>query len=204
MQFNETEFAALDAGASKVGIFFRLDTTTRVCLWSGVGDIEPGIDTVDTETGMRYRGIGALESVPELGLLLNGAAERADFALSGIDADVIALATAEDAPAIVGKDVDIGICLMGASWNQLGPIRWIRRYIADLLSAKQSLAESADGAVVRSITLSAVSHMSRRRRPQYAYLSDADQQRRSPGDKACERIAIYEQQVEKTWPNWQY
>lgn len=202
MQFNEAEFAALDQGAAALGIFFRLDTTPVVALWSGVGDYAPGTDVIDSVTGITYRGIGALTAIPQLTVPLNGSANRIDFTLSGLDAPADALVG--DAAQVRGKKIDLGICIMNAAWAQLGPIRWVSRYTADQIKGEVVPGKNYSEAVVRTVTLSAVSRMSRRRRPQIAYLSDADQQRRSPGDRFCERVALYQAGIENDWPNWSY
>lgn len=197
MDLSVAELAALDAGNVRIGLFFRLATTPVIRLWLGIGKIEPGVNALDL-TGATYTGMGELRNVPEFNQLINGQAERVEFTISGVSGDVLALASAE-ANDVKGKEVALGFGLMDSEWSLIGAVRWSRLFIADFLAIKQ---EPTDDAIVRTLTLSCASVMTGRRRPGLSYFSDADQQRRYPGDKFFERVPRYAQEIRKPWPRF--
>ncbi|MBX6427133.1 MAG: hypothetical protein IRZ09_14555 [Variibacter sp.] len=200
--FSEAELQALEAGSARIGAFFFLDTTPAVRLWCGVGNIEPGVNAIDA-TGAAYKGLGALADVPEFQQLLNGHAERVEFTLSGVSADVLEIASAEDAPAVKGRLCALGIGLMTEDWSALlGPVHWLRRYRADFLAVRQDVADDPGQPVVRTVVLSVGSLTTGRRRPALSFFTDQDQQRRSPGDRFCERTPLYSQEITKRWPDF--
>lgn len=203
MILSDAEFTQLEAGAPRIGFFFRLDTDPVVAIWMGVGRVKPGTDSIDPVTGRSYYGFGEILDVPSFRQLINGQAERISFTLSGVSEEIVRLATEEDAPAIKGVDTALGFALMDDEWQPLAGIKWIRRYTADVLKAGQPPVDSKDDPIVRTITLSVGSLMTGRRRPGLSYFTDFDQQRRSPGDKFCERVTLYTQETTKAWPRFQ-
>lgn len=203
MILSDAEFKELQAGAPRIGYFFRLDTDPVVPIWMGIGRVKPGVDSIDPETGRTYYGFGEIVDVPSFRQLINGQAERISFNLSGVSEEIVKLATEEDAPAIKGADTALGFALMGEDWQPLGSIKWIRRYTADVLKAGQAVSEDPGAHQVRTISLSVGSLMTGRRRPGLSYFTDFDQQRRSPGDKFCERTTLYSQETTKAWPRFQ-
>lgn len=204
MELSIEELAALDGGSFRVGYFFRLATDPVLRLWLGAGNIEPGVNAIDL-TGATYSGLGQVVNVPSFRQLINGQAERFEITMSGVSADILQIASEEDAPNVRGKECAIGFALMDDDWQLLGQIRWIRRYIADFLSISQGITDDPANPIIRTVTLSIGSLMTGRRRPGLSYFTDADQKARStasPADRFCERTPYYVQEVRKAWPRF--
>ncbi|MBN9007235.1 MAG: hypothetical protein J0H40_17695 [Rhizobiales bacterium] len=201
MIFSDDETAALDADVINLGLFFRLETDPVVRLWLGFGDIEPGINVLDTE-GATYTGFGEIGTLPALSQLINGAAERIEFVLSGVSGDLLKIASGGDAEQVKGKRVSVGIMLLCQDWQPLGSIKWMRHLTADFLSLQQQPVTDMKQAFVRTISLSCGSLLTARRRPNYSYFTDQDQQGRHPGDRFCERTSVYANDFQKTWPRY--
>lgn len=203
MDFNDDELAALASGIVRKGIFFRLDIEPDpVRLWLGYGAIEPGVNVYDTEAGATYLGMGELQNVPAVKQLINGAAERVEFTLSGVSGAVLAAANGGDAEAIKGAPATIGFGLFGSTWSQLlGGVHWCGFYVADYLERQQAPADIG-GQIVRTVTLSCGSRFTGRRRPAFSYFTDQDQQARHPGDLSCSLTPNYAHGFTKKWPTF--
>lgn len=199
MSFNDAEIAALARGTRRIGVFFLLETADPVALWLGYGKIKPGINAYDS-VGREYKGFGEIQNVPSIKQLLNGAAMRQDFVLSGVKGDVLD-AVGNDSEAVKGKPVHVGYALMDADWQLLGPIHWLASYTADYIAVSQPPTQ-LDQPITRTITLSCASRNTGRRRPLYGYFTDADQQARSPGDKFCSLVSNYSRTFPKAWPHY--
>lgn len=202
MDLTAAELAVLDAGSQRIGIFFYLATTPAVRIWMGVGKMEPGVNAIDL-TGQTYNGFGELVDVPVIRTLVNGAAERMEFLLSGVSQQVLDLA-ADDAEEVKNKEGALGFALMDDAWQLIGPIHWVRHFVADFLSLRQAVKEEPEGAVIRTVMLSVGTQATNRRQPPISFFTDQDQQRRggSPVDKFCERAGLYRQEVTKVWPDF--
>lgn len=198
MNFSTDEIAALEADTQNIGVFFRLDTNPVVRMWLGFFDIAPGVNVMDP-SGATYAGFGEIRNIPTFKQLLNGAAERVEFTLSGVSGDLLAIASGGDAQQVKGKSVAVGFALFAPDWSLLGPIHWTAHYIADFLAVDQQPADVSNS-IIRTITLSCGSRFTGRRRPAYSYLSDQDQQARFPGDLFCRHTIDYAHGFNKTWP----
>lgn len=198
LTFNDNELEALDSGVLRLGVFFRLETDPVVRLWLGFGDIVPGINAYDAD-GAVYRGLGELQNVPAINQLINGAAERVEFVMSGVSGEVLQISQGDDAEAIQGARADVGIGLMGQDWGLLGSLHWMASYVADILSGQQQPARPGDP-IIRLVSLSAGTRFTRRRRPSLSYFTEQDQKRRFPGDRACDLVTNYAHNFNKTWP----
>lgn len=202
MNLSDAELAALESGVVRIGVFFRLDVTpTPLRVWLGFGAIEPGVNVLDL-TGSQYIGFGEIGDVPAFKQLINGAAERVDFVMSGVSQTILQIAAANDADAIKGKPFHVGFAIMGADWQLIGQIRWCANYVADYLTINQQVSDSPDAAIIRTITMSCGSTFTGRRRAENSYFSNRDQQARSTGDRFCERTAIYSNNFNKAWPTF--
>lgn len=199
MNLNNAELAVLKSGMQRIGVFFRLDTDPVVRLWLGIGKIEPGVNTLDL-TGATYRGFGELPSVPEFNQMINGAANRVEFVLSGVSGDVLAIASGDDAEDVKGKDVAVGVAIMGSNWELLGAIKWFGNYTADYLAVEQPASDNPEDPIVRTVKLSCGSLMTGRRRASFSYLSNQDQQARYTGDLFCSLVPLYAHGFNKAWP----
>jgi len=198
MNFSDAELAVLKSGVYNTGVFFRLDTAEPVRLWLGFGDIKPGADIYDP-AGALYRGLGEIRDVPSWKQLLNGAAERVEFIMSGVSGKMLEVASGDDADAIKGCATTVGWALMDDRFAMIGDVHWSAFYIADFLSGQQAPADG-DSVPVRTISLSCGTRFTGRRRASFGYLTDQDQQGRHPGDRACSLVGDYAHGFTKRWP----
>ncbi|ULK98838.1 hypothetical protein [Bradyrhizobium sp. I71] len=198
MTFSDEELTLLQSGVANLGIFFRLDVEPEpVRIWLGFGAIEPGVNVFDP-AGARYLGMRVLLDVPQISQLLNGAAERVEFVLSGVAGAVATIASGDDAEQVKGRAVVVGFALMGVDFQLIGPVHWLAYYVADFLGGEQVAA--AGGLITRTLTLSCGTRFTGRRRPSFSYYSDADQQARFPGDTFCDFTGKYAHGFSKKWP----
>jgi hypothetical protein len=188
---------ALASNAPRLGIFFRLGFATPLRLWLGVGDINAKLDVTDG-TGATYSGLGQIIDLPALQQLINGAADRVTFHLSGVSPDVLTVASTE-ADAVKGISLNLGIGVFGTNWQLLADPTWIKRLFVDYLTVDRQ--DSKDGSV-RTVALACRTVMTGRRRPGLSYFTDDEQQSRSPGDLFCNQVARYSVDVTKVWPRF--
>jgi hypothetical protein len=201
MILNDDELAALESDALNIGIFFRLETTPIVRIWLGFGNIDPGVNVYDL-TGAEYTGFGEIHDVPAFKQLINGAAERVDFTISGVSGDILAVASGGDSEQVKGKRVAFGFALMAPDWSLLGAVKWCANYTADYLGIAQQVTTDPKNPIVRTLSLSCGTLLTSRRRPALSYFSNQDQQARFPGDRFCERTPVYANGFNKTWPTF--
>lgn len=163
---------------------WRLGSDPVTRLWSGFGDLDAPPDALDP-TGARYRGAGALLDVPALKVLLNGLADRQDFSVSGVSPETVRLAL-EDRDTIRDAALHVGYVLFDREWQVLaGPV-WEWRGVADTITITR---EDGEAGGTRTISLSVRSDQADRSNPRLAWWTDADQRRRSAGDRFCSRVA---------------
>jgi len=185
--------AALASPRPRIGVYFRLMIDPVARLWLGIGDCKAGIDATDG-AGATYRGLGALLDVPAFQQMLNGAADRIEFKLSGVSARIRDMAASE-ADTVKGVALNIGIGVFDQDWQQIDQPVWIKRLLIDYLSV-------AGDATSRSISISARTIFTGRRRPGLSYFTDAEQQARSAGDRFCELAVTLTQTESKAWPRF--
>lgn len=201
MNFNDAELAALESGMQRIGVFFRLATDPVVRLWLGIGNIEPGVNVLD-QTGATYQGFGEIQSLPDFNQMINGAAQRVEFSVSGVSGGLLAIASGDDAEAVKGKPVSVGLGIFGSDWALLGSVKWFANYTADYLSVLQAESSDPMQPIVRTVALSCGSLMTGRRRPGRSYFTDQDQQARYPGDRFCSLVGRYAHGFNKAWPQF--
>lgn len=186
---------ALASAAPRIGIFLRFGFATPVRLWLGVGNANARIDATDG-TGSVYSGIGEIVGLPALQQLINAKAERVEFRLANVTQDMIDIATGE-AGTVKGVALNVGVGAFGANWELLADPTWVRRLVIDFLSTS---IESTETGQVRTISISARSAFTGRRRPALSFFTDAEQKQRSADDRFCERTSIYSVETLKAWP----
>jgi hypothetical protein len=188
--------AALASGSPRIGIFFRLGIEPPFRMWLGVGDCEAGIDAEDGD-GEIYTGRGEMLNVPAFQQLLNGAAERVAFTLSGVPPRAVELAAGES-DTVKGVALNVGLGVFDADWQLVEAPIWLKRFVVDYLT----LARQQQGTeeAVYTLGLQARSIFTGRRRPGLSFFTDEDQQRRSPGDRFCEHARRYAREESKAWP----
>lgn len=188
--------AQIDGKVIRASYIFRMATDPIIRLWTGVGDINIAASGPET-TGGVYQGLGVLTSMPEIENLTNGTAQRVEFALSGVDANIVALADA-DAEAIRAKQVNIGLLFMGEDWQPLAAPLWLWQGDADVI--RTNTTSGPDFSRERTVTLSVGSLMTGRRRPKLSSFTRAQQRRRSADDAFCDRTRLYSIGSEVKWP----
>lgn len=185
----------LASSAPRIGIFLRFGFDTPVRLWLGIGNITAAIDTTDG-TGAVYAGIGEVVGLPALQQLINAKAERVEFRLSGVSQTAVSMATTE-ADDVKGIALNVGVGVFGADWQLVQEPTWVRRLIIDYLS---TATESTEAGQVRTVSVSARSAFTGRRRPTLSFYTDAEQRQRSADDRFCERASLYSSETIKAWP----
>lgn len=192
-----TREQALASDTPRLGVFFRLGLTPPLRIWLGIGDCDAGIDAADG-AGATYTGIGEMLDVPTFTQLVNGAAERVEFHLSGVTERMLQLAST-DANDVKGAALLVGVGVFDGSWQLIAAPTWLRRFTVDYLSIRY---ENARDGANHTISLSARSFLTGRRRPGLSYFTDHDQQELSSGDLFCERSVLYSNATSKTWPRF--
>jgi len=187
--------AELAGGSPRVGVFFRLEVDPAFRFWLGIGDCLAGIDAQDG-AGETYSGLGQMIGLPALQQLANGAADRVEFKLSYVSQRVAALASSEHAD-VKGALFRVGIGLFDAQWQLVEQPQWLKTFTIDFLSIER---DQTQGEAVWTLSLSARSLFTGRRRPGLGFWTEADQQARHPGDKFCQRSVLYSIDVQKAWP----
>jgi hypothetical protein len=201
MNLNAAEIAALELDVQNIAAFFRVETEPNpVLLWLGFGHIAV-TNTLDPD-GTEYVGFGEIFDLPTFNQMLNGAAQRVEFALSGVSGDVLAVASGNDAEIISGARTSVGIGFLGTDWQLLGAVHWFANYTADFLSTQQAETTDPEQPIIRKVVLSAGSLMTARRRPSLSYLTNQDQQARSTGDMFCNLVGRYAHGWIKPWPQF--
>jgi hypothetical protein len=199
LAFNDAELAVLASGTQRLGVFWRMEWEPEPQrLWLGVGDCEVQASVYDQD-GDRYRGAGELHDVPAVEALINGAAYRIAFYVSGVSEKTMEAWSAES-EEVQGKLVTVGIGIFDPAWQLLGGIKWLCRARADVGQLQQS--PDSKGGAVRRLELQCSSLFASRRRRGFSFLTDHDQQGRYPGDKFCERTTLYKQGVDVVWPRF--
>lgn len=179
------------AGRRRVAaaIFLMIATQPKVTrAWSGVGGFTLPPDAVDAEGG-RYLGLGWMQNMPAIEVLLNGAAESVTFALSGVDARTIELVDAST--GVRGVSAHLGVMFYGPR-NQRRPVHWFRRWRVDMVGVREAAVtgETLDAeALSMSVSLTLGSARTSRRVGQPALWTHAEQQRLHPGDNGMAMVS---------------
>lgn len=191
--------AQLSGAALRPAILMRLGTDPVVRIWSGIGDLIPETpDAIETTEGAVYSALGQMIGVPAVNQLINGVAERVEFALSGVvlTGEIANLASGEAAD-VRGADFALGFLVFDADWNVLSPTAWLWRGVADSLTVQR---DASGGNVTRVLSLSVGSLFTGRKRPRSAYWTDPDQKARSADDDFFTHIRAYTDTTTIIWP----
>lgn len=191
--------AAMFAGSFNLGVFWRLGTDPALHLWMGTGDMPIGVPSLD-DAGTVYTGAGKLIQIPDLELLINGIADRIDFAVSGVDAAFQAQLSAS-APEVRGARCTVGIAALDERYQPKTQIIGLWSGTADYWTMEQKPAKG-DQPSVRSISVSVGAGDTTRARPRLTSFTDAQQQIISPGDKFFSRVPRYTQDHLVAWPRF--
>lgn len=168
---------------------FRLGSDPVCRLWTGIGDLDLPPDEVEAQIA-RYSGAGEIVALPALQALINGAAGRYTFGLSGVADESLRLAL-QDRASVEGARLRIGYVDFDQRW-QVSAVVWEWLGVADVLTVETT---GSDRGRTRSIALSVASSDTRRSNPQLGFFTAADQNRRSPTDRFCDQVAAISQRV---------
>lgn len=171
----------------------KIDTPTPARIWSGIGDLVIPADAVETAPA-KYLGAGELLNVADFQQLMNGFAERLDFVVSGVDADMVAMAR-EEAPDVDNAMVYLGRVDFDAGWQIIG-VEWEAVFRANTLTIDN---QSSAGQRVRTITLSIGNGDTDRSYSPISFFTDADQRLRSPTDDIFKNVGNINQGVTRTF-----
>lgn len=196
--FNPAMQAALLSATVKFDVLFLVfSSPTPIRVWTGLSNYQLAADDTDTEGGL-YLGLGWLQGIPAVSQLINGAAERVEFTLSGVDAAVVALADSE-APGLRNADAFMGLMLWDSLDQPLGAPKWLWEGTSDSPRVASTPSDK-DGSPIRQVTLSLGTPMTRRRRPDLAYWTDIQHQVDRPGDTFFSQVPLYNSSTTVRWP----
>ena len=182
-----------------LGLFFRLETDPALHLWFGIAPITAAIPNLDV-SGTVYMGAGVLLDIPNaLEVLLNGANDRVDWTLSGIDPDLTANLTA-NAPSVVGKLATLAIAPMDERWQLAAAPQALWHGSADFWAEAQPIQADPTKSRTRTLTLATTTGVSSRALPDFSTWTDRVQKLISATDRFCERTPRYFQGQSIRWP----
>jgi hypothetical protein len=168
-------------------------------VWEGDGALDRG-GFAWSGMGHRQDGLGnPLQSIDGLEQAVNGTAPQLNLTLSGVDARVVAAAR-KDAAAdeIEGRPLTVWLGFFRSDQPGLMPLDGLIP-LGSWIMQKPSF--TATGPTLRTITLPCETLFAQRSRAPFGMLTDRDQQRRFPGDKALEFVP---KMVDRTvtWPRF--
>lgn len=163
---------------------WRLASDPVCYLWTGLGPLTTPADSVDP-AGAAWKGASGLLSIPALKALINGAAERVDFTLSGVNAETMRLALL-DRETVKGAELRLGRVDFDADWQIVGGIHWEWLGVADVVIVE---SQPSDKGRQRTIGVSAASADTLRSNPNLAFFTAADQAKRSADDQFFSHVA---------------
>lgn len=160
--------------------------------WMGFGDLEAGGET--------WQGMGELIQIDGLEQPIGTIAPKTTFTLSGVDSTIVTLArNASD--RVKDRRCTVYVQFFDVTPDDAAVQPWAK--LDDPFSiwsgVMDQMTYSAQGPSVRTVTLTAESLWTNRRRPAYGLYTDRDQNARFPGDRGLEQVSNL---VSKTirWP----
>ena len=151
--------------------------------WTGWGDLESG--------GHVWQGIGDMISISDLPASYGPSADQITLTLQGATQEMLALAKAASS-RVYGRDITVyqqffsvtPVDSTAQPWSPLGPAFALYSGRMDQMTYKAS-------EVTRAIELTAEGLFTNRNAPPNGRWTDADQKRRHPGDRGCDRMHLY-------------
>lgn len=141
-----------------------------------------GARPLQTNDGRIWEGTAGLASVSGLDSPIGVVAQQVSFALSAVDPTIFVLAK-NQSDQVKGRACDIYLQLFDENFQTVGDQFHVWSGTLDLMT----FATEGDGTF--RVELTAESIWSGRRKPPFAYYTDADQQSRHPGDRGLELMA---------------
>lgn len=182
----------LAGGAVRPAVYLYVEASTGpLRLSTGFGDRRIAPDAVDIEGGV-YRGMGGIIGLPTLNQLINGIAQRVEFSLSAVTDEILQLADAE-AETVRGAPTFLGFTAYDDDWQPYFAPYWLAELRTDTVKLDMR-------ATTQTLTLSAGTVHTDRKRPRMSFFTGPDQRRRSPTDAFCDRVAGYSANTTVRWP----
>lgn len=196
--YTADEIAALEGEVCSYAGLVRVATPDPVRLWTGIGDF-PVVDSTFDPDGSIFKGASRLIDLPSFQRIWNGLAERVTLTLSGVTDDMRALVY-DEADDVRGAICRFGLAILGDNWQQIGPVRWLRRGRVDVIETENRPGERER---IKMISFSLGSQLTGRKIPGSGVYTNADQQSRpgSEDDRFCERTPLMTQTLTVKWPN---
>lgn len=160
--------------------------------WMGFGNLVAGGET--------WLGTGEMISIDGLDMPVGTTAPRTTFSLSGVDAAIVNLArNASDRVKDRRCTVYLQFFEIAPSDGQVAPWAPLDAPYAIWSGIMDQMTYAAEGPSQRTVTLTAESIWTGRRKPAYGRYTDRDQNARFPGDRGLEQLPDL---VQKTirWP----
>lgn len=201
MGFLPDSLIAAFQGAYNLGVFFRLGTTPTLNYWFGVSDVQAAIPDVDA-AGTIYRGGGMLLDVPDaIEMLINGTADTVQFGLDGVN-PALAAELLPSAPPVVGARASIALTPLDSRWQLLSAPweAWVGH--ADYWAQEMPAQSDVTKPRTLSLMLSCASGDAARGIPDLTTWTDQQQRQLSATDAFCERVQIYYQGRQVSWPKF--
>jgi hypothetical protein len=172
----------------EVALLLRIDAVSGpLRYWIGDFDFPVAADEVVEDAAAIYSGLGEIAgTLPALNQLLNGQADRLTFTLSGVMAEVLALA-ADEADEVQGRAINLGFCCLDQDLQVCTPVAWVGTLEGQFVTVDR--AQATDGEPVRTLSLTATTVFAVRQQAACSYYTDAEQRRRSSDDTFFARIA---------------
>jgi len=191
--FSETIAAKLAGRTIGAALLCHMDfRVTPRRWWNGWGTLDAG--------GHEWLGTGTMIQVDGLEQPIGTMAPKTTFKLSGIDPDLVTLARLSS-DRVKDRRATVYIQFFDINPNDGAVQPWSKldAPYAVWSGLMDQISYSAQGPTERSITVTAESLWTNRRRPAYGLYTDRDQNARFPGDRGLEQVASL---VSKTirWP----
>ena len=171
--------------AQLTGERVRVDALVEFGFASGITRLWNGFGLLPTNDGKTWQGLGNMGRIDGLEQSINGTAPTQTFTLSGVDPTFAAIAKGE-AAEYYRRPVTVFLQFFGDDWQPLdNPFAISLRHM-ERIKAKRTQTEEG---FEYTISLTAETPFTTRRRPPFSYWTDRDQQLRYPGDRGLEEVA---------------
>lgn len=174
-------------------IIFHVGGDDPATLWGGHGDLPLPADSVLDDPTVALGGPELLD-VPDIEMVLNGAAQRFDITLSGISDTSMRLAI-EQALTLPGTPAYIGRAVFDAAWQLVGVV-WEWEGEVRKLAVQSDANESGR---TRSLSVTLAHGDTTRSRAAFAFFTDAEQRRGYPDDAAFSHVAGINAGTSRRW-----
>jgi hypothetical protein len=183
-------------GSHLLGIFLHVATDPPLHVWFGTEDVLAGIDSVDP-AGTTYLGGGELIGIPTLEVLVNGAADRIEFTLSGLEPGTGAKLV-DSLPPVRGADVYMGLTTLDRFYQPMSAIIPVWNGTASHTGESSPPVMGMESPTL-TLSLAVVTGETARSRPSRSIWSPTHQKAISPTDKFCDETARLARGVDPTW-----